>query len=217
MNLIIKSLKDNRSLSMSSGNATLEDVQSFTSKAGNPTIKAIFRQSGTDEHEMKGIDDVIKTTNINEFQKSIQRFYYLFTSVNQQQVFIDQFPEEAFYTQTSDKPLVIDSKGLFEEAVSQKRDKINLLEETLKERCEDYKTNENDVISYSYEYDSKEKTYKATFYKIDQSLFNKTLEAIENSLRTLIGNEYYVNVKEYEKTKNGAKFIDYKAVGYRAA
>lgn len=214
MNSIIQSLTDNRPLTMTSGNAILEDVQSFVSKSGNPTIKAVFRQSGTEDHERKGIDDVIKTTNINEFKKSLQRFYYLFTSINKQSILLDNMPEKSYYNIVSEKPLIIDSEGLFKTAVSMKRDKINLLESTLKEKCEDYKKNEDDIISYDYDYNSKEKTYECNFYKIDKNIFKETLNAIENSLKTLIGAEYYIKVAEIEKTKNNAKYVDYKVYGY---
>lgn len=214
MNAIIENLKDNRKLSMKSGQAELVDVSSFVSKkGGNHTIKAIFKQSDSEDYERKGIDDVIRTSNINEFNKSMKRFYNLFTICNQQNVLLENLPNESWFSKVSEQPLEFDKTELFNKAVAERKDKIILLEETLKELS---KQDNGEVLTYGYEYDQTSGTYKADFYKVDKDLFNKTMVAIENSLKTLIGNEYYISVKDSEKIKNGYTFIDYKVVGYYA-
>lgn len=209
-------VKDNRTLSMESGIATLESVEQFTSKAGNETIKVNFREKGTEDNEFKGVDDVLRTSNINEFQSSFKRFYYLFLSSNTSGSLIDNLPDKLFYEVIEDESIEIDGEKLLDAAKLQKCSIKQLLRETCENSCEQLSKKLKQEVSYSSTYSIKDNEHTVTFYTIDTKSKKAYLSTILKGLQKLVGEDFYVDTKI--ESKPGKEWLeDCKVIRYKTA
>jgi hypothetical protein len=203
MENLMKLVSNNkRPLSMESGIASLKDATVKTSKNGNPYISITFQEVGTEDDERLGCDDALTTTNINKFEQSFRRLYYLFVYSNNQELFAKHMPN-SYYTKLPDLSMTIDKDILFQKALELKKNRDALLEETLREQANKHSEAGGYPVDYSYKYD--DGNYEVSFYKIDLEAKKLAISSINTALNEIIGSEFYIHTEL--KPVRGKEFL----------
>lgn len=203
MENLMKLVSNNkRPLSMESGVASLKDATVKTSKNGNPYISITFQEVGTEDSERLGCDDALTTTNINKFEQSFRRLYYLFVYSNNQEMFAKHMPN-AYYEKLADLSMTIDKDILFQKALEMKKNRDALLEETLKDQSSKHAEKLGHPVDYSYTYS--EGSYEVSFYKVDLEAKKLAVSSINTALNEIVGCEFYIHTEL--KPVRGKEFL----------
>lgn len=219
---VVKTRKpSNAVVKMESGNATLQEIEMFVSKQGNPTLKLLHTST-----EGNGkCDDVIKTGSVEDFMKSMTRLLYLTDNTIGENAMANV---PVYYENVEGSEFVIDYSALEHEAKEQGVKAFTLLRSTCQDEVDAYVSSldpEEQDPKFDYEYtfeedrdDAGNKVYNVSFLKVYLEERQDTLKAVFKVLQKVQKKEipYYVYTKLVDNKRN-SMYKDCIVEGYTVA